>query len=60
VSRGAPLDAMRPLVVLAIGLGLGKALPSGVQLAGGALVLAGSALLGWLSPRGSGSAKRAG
>lgn len=45
IARGAPIYAMRPLVVLIIGLGLGAALPGAVQLTGGAMVLAGSALL---------------
>ena len=51
VSRGAPLDAMRPLAVLVIGLALGTALPGPVQLLGGAMVLIGSAVLGWLMGR---------
>ena len=45
IARGAPIYAMRPLVVLLIGLGLGFGLPGPVQLAGGAMVLAGSAVL---------------
>jgi drug/metabolite transporter (DMT)-like permease len=45
VSRGAPVDAMRPMVVLLIGLLLGAALPGPVQLAGGALILGGSVAL---------------
>ena len=45
VSRGAPLDAMRPMVVLLIGLLLGAAIPGPVQLAGGAMVVGGSVAL---------------
>lgn len=45
VSRGAPLDACRPLVVLLIGLGLGAAVPGWPRLVGGAMVLAGSVVL---------------
>ena len=45
IARGAPIYAMRPLVVLVIGLGIGAALPGPVQLVGGAMVLAGSAIL---------------
>lgn len=45
VSRGAPIDAMRPMVVLLIGLLLGAALPGPLQLTGGALILLGSAAL---------------
>lgn len=46
VARGAPLDAMRPLVVLLIGLGLGTPWPGTLQVVGALLVLAGSAALG--------------
>lgn len=45
VSRGAPLDAMRPLAVLGMGLLLGGALPGLPQAVGGALILGGSATL---------------
>lgn len=45
VSRGAPVDAMRPMVVLLIGLLLGASLPGPVQLAGGAMVVGGSVAL---------------
>ena len=45
IARGAPINAMRPLMVLVIGLGLGASLPSSVQAAGGILVLGGSVLL---------------
>jgi len=51
VSRGAPLDAMRPLVVLAGGLLLGTAAMGPAQWLGGAVVLAGSALLAARAPK---------
>lgn len=52
VSRGAPVDAMRPLGVLLIGLALGAALPEPSQMLGAALVLGGSATLAKLHPGG--------
>ena len=51
VARGAPLDALRPLVVLVIALCLGRALPGGVQVLGGACVLGGSVALRVLQTR---------
>jgi drug/metabolite transporter (DMT)-like permease len=45
VARGAPLDAMRPLVVLLIGLALGTPLPAPLRLLGAAIILAGAATL---------------
>ena len=42
VARGAPFNALRPLAVLLLGLAFGAALPSLLQCAGGALILAGS------------------
>ena len=45
VARGAPIYAMRPLVVLLTGLAIGKALPAPVQMVGGVMVLTGSILL---------------
>jgi drug/metabolite transporter (DMT)-like permease len=48
VSRGAPLDALRPMVVLLIGLLLGAALPGPAQLAGGGMILGGSVALALL------------
>ena len=45
VARGAPIYAMRPLTVLLIGLAIGTAHPGLSQYLGGALLLAGSALL---------------
>ena len=46
VARGAPVDALRPVVVLVLGLALGTAHPGALQYAGGALVVAASAVLG--------------
>jgi drug/metabolite transporter (DMT)-like permease len=51
VSRGAPLDAMRPLAVLAIGLFLGAPAPGPIRLLGAAMILGGSVLLTWLNGR---------
>ena len=45
VARGGPLNAMRPLVVLAIGLALGIPLPNTVRLIGGGVILVASAAL---------------
>ena len=41
VSRGAPIDALRPLAVLVIGLLLGKDWPAAAQIVGGGMVLGG-------------------
>jgi drug/metabolite transporter (DMT)-like permease len=49
VSRGATVDAMRPVVVLLAGLLLGAKLPMWWQLIGGAMVVIGSATLGALA-----------
>lgn len=58
VSRGAPIDALRPLAVLVIGLLLGKPWPGSVQILGGGMVLAGSVLLRIVSvKRQAGSAR---
>jgi drug/metabolite transporter (DMT)-like permease len=46
VARGGPIDALRPVVVLLIGvLGLGAPLPGIVQILGGAVIVAGSVAL---------------
>jgi len=46
VSRAAPIDALRPMVVLLVGiLVLGKDLPPPLQIGGAVLVLGGSMLL---------------
>lgn len=45
VARAATLDALRPVVVLAIGMAIGGATLGGWQLAGAALVVLGSARL---------------
>ena len=45
VARGAPVYAMRPVVVLMAGLAIGNALPAPIQLLGGAMVVIGSVLL---------------
>jgi drug/metabolite transporter (DMT)-like permease len=45
IARGAPINAMRPLMVLVVGLMIGTETLGLMQAAGGALVLAGSALL---------------
>jgi drug/metabolite transporter (DMT)-like permease len=42
LARGAPIDTLRPLSVLAIGIVGGTALPARLQLVGGAMVLLGS------------------
>ncbi len=56
IARGAPIYAMRPLVVLLIGFALGAALPGAVQLAGGAMVLVASALLAGTTRKGAANA----
>jgi len=53
VCRGSPVDAMRPLGVLLIGLALGHALPSGLQWLGAVMVLGGTAALARLHRPGS-------
>ena len=45
LARGAPIDSLRPLAVLIIGMITGTALPAKLQLVGGAMVLLGSAAL---------------
>lgn len=56
LSRGAPIDSLRPLAVLAIGMLAGTALPAQLQLIGGTMVLLGSAALARM---GSGAKKPA-
>lgn len=51
VSRGAPLDAMRPLAVLAIGLLLGAPVPGAIRILGAGMILGGSVVLTWLNGR---------
>jgi drug/metabolite transporter (DMT)-like permease len=51
LARGAPVDSLRPLAVLAIGMIGGTALPGRLQLAGGAAILIGSAALARLSAK---------
>jgi drug/metabolite transporter (DMT)-like permease len=51
VARGAPIYALRPLIVLVIGIAIGTAHPGAPQYVGGALVLLGSALLAGHRPR---------
>jgi len=45
LARGAPIDSLRPLAVLGIGLAAGSRLPGSTQLLGGAMVLFGSVAL---------------
>jgi drug/metabolite transporter (DMT)-like permease len=53
LARGAPVDALRPVAVLVIGLALGAALPGPLRLIGAALILLGAALLAARGPRSS-------
>jgi drug/metabolite transporter (DMT)-like permease len=45
VSRGGTMGSLRPLAVLLMGLALGAPLPAPLRLAGGAMILIGSAVL---------------
>lgn len=51
VARGASLDAMRPLVVLTIGMILGSIMPGPMQIVGGTLIILGSITLARLHVR---------
>ncbi|HZQ90943.1 MAG TPA: DMT family transporter [Terriglobales bacterium] len=51
LARGAPIDSLRPLAVVAIGMITGTALPARLQLLGGAMVLIGSAALAGMGSR---------
>jgi len=60
LARGAPIDCLRPLAVLMIGLLRGTPLPAWTQMVGGAMVLIGSVTLasfcGRRPPRGDAAA----